>query len=267
MRVRTAEQLKLAVNAPPRPEKNDAGGDTQRFRELQRGWVAAWGGRLLEESASDKEWSEWWKQSKTQHKKLMQAALDSENDSQLVDASDAPPAKRPAVRVAGLDYVTTAWLKQHAPEILSLSVSEPEEVDGGKRRLLRATVEFYDFDEEACRFDICSELEREEVECEEMLLTYDNGEVSTKRAREENALLRLVKPLRAETDKARLPALPSLPAATPHPCRLQPAADQRPPRYFRRPRGRLMWQQYKHRLQGVAYPSSCSATARTRARR
>ena len=132
-RVRTEEQLKLALDAPPRPEKKDAGGDPTRWRELQRDWVAAWHGRLLEADASDKAWLEWWRQSKTQHKKLVQIAGGIENVSNA-SADDAVerPAKVAAVRVAGLDYVTTAWLKQHVPEIIYLCVSEPEEHNGAK---------------------------------------------------------------------------------------------------------------------------------------
>ena len=59
-----------------------------------------------------------WKQSKTQHKKLLRGASEREN---------APPAKVAAVRVAGLKYVTTAWLQRHAPQISSLSVSAGEQ--------------------------------------------------------------------------------------------------------------------------------------------
>ena len=65
-RVRLEEQLQLALNAPPRPEWEDAGGDKARWRELQHDWVAAWRGRLLERPASEKAWSEWWKQSRKQ---------------------------------------------------------------------------------------------------------------------------------------------------------------------------------------------------------
>ena len=134
-RVRTEEQLQLALDAPPRPEKKDAGGDAWRWRELQRGWVAAWHGRLLEEDASEVAWLEWWRQAKTQHKKLLQAANALTSSADAADAADARPAKVAkvaAVRVAGLGYVTMAWLKQHVPELVSLSVSEPEEHDGVK---------------------------------------------------------------------------------------------------------------------------------------
>ena len=150
-RVRTEEQLQLALDAPPRPEKKDAGGDPTRWRELQRGWVAAWHGRLLDVDASEAAWLEWWRQSKTQHKKLLQAAGGNASSADAADAADARPAKVAkvaAVRVAGLDYVTTAWLKQHVPELVSLSVSEPEEHDGVKVRRLTAIVEFYDWDDE-----------------------------------------------------------------------------------------------------------------------
>jgi len=53
-RVRSEEQLQFALNAPPRPQWEDAGGDKARWRELQHDWVAAWRGRLLERPASEK---------------------------------------------------------------------------------------------------------------------------------------------------------------------------------------------------------------------
>ena len=147
-------------------------------------------------------------------KKLLEAGSDIENSS--AGAADAPPAKRSAVRVAGLDYVTTAWLKQHAPEIVSLRVSEPEDLDGvpgGKQRVLTAVVECYDWDDDAGRVagcfrdddwweDVGAALERVEEEREEVLVTHDDGEGSTNREREQSALLRLVKQDREETVRA-----------------------------------------------------------------
>ncbi len=183
-RVRTEEQLKLALDAPPRPEKKDAGGDKARWRELQRDWVATWSGRLLDEDVGDKAWLEWWRQSKTQHKALLQASRKENTSNSSADAADAPPAKVAAVRIPGLNYVTTAWLKRRVPEIVSLSVSEPEDLDAAsgeqRQRVLTATVETSDGEEER----------------EELLITYDHGdrrEGSSNRAREECALLRLVK--------------------------------------------------------------------------
>ena len=147
-RVRTEEQLQLAREAPPRPEKKDAGGDAARWRELQCGWVAAWGGRLLEAGVSDKAWTEWWKQSKTQHKALLRFASMYEDTNDVAAgapnsvAEGAPPAKvvAPAVYVAALDYVTTAWLQRHAPQITNLSASTGVMNDGSKRVFLKALV-------------------------------------------------------------------------------------------------------------------------------
>ena len=110
-RVRTEEQLRRAREAPPRPEKKDAGDDMARWRELQRGWVAAWGGRLLEAGVGDKSWVEWWKQAKTQHNALLRFAAMNENTNDIAAGSPngvavgAPPAKvvAPAVYVAALD--------------------------------------------------------------------------------------------------------------------------------------------------------------------
>ena len=148
-RVRTEEQLRLAREAPPRPEKKDAGDDMALWRELQRGWVAAWGGRLLEAGVSDKEWVDWWKQSKKQHKALLRFASEITNEVDIAAAGapngvavGAPPTKvvARAVHVAALDYVTTAWLQRHAPEITSLSASNVEMSDGSRRVFLNALV-------------------------------------------------------------------------------------------------------------------------------
>ena len=134
-RVRSEEQLQLALNAPPRPEWEDAGGDKARWRELQHDWVAAWRGRLLERPASEKAWSEWWKQSRKQHKALLlhNAASTKEN-------AGAPPVRVAAVRIAGLECVTTRWLQQHAPQVRSLSASTGVNDFGDKCVTLKAQV-------------------------------------------------------------------------------------------------------------------------------
>ena len=203
-RVRTREQLQLALDAPPRPEDKDAGGDKERWRELQRVWVAAWQGRLLELEASDKKWKEWWKQSKKQHKELLQAAADNkENTAESTrDAADEPPAKVAAVRVPGLDYLTTAWLRRRVPEVVSLQVSEPVEFgvgqglreDAGKCRQLTAVLVGATGEEESR---------------ETTLTTYKDGDFgngSSNRMREELAVLRLVKPVREAIEKAHAAA-------------------------------------------------------------
>ena len=144
-RVRTEAQLRLVLDAPPRPEKHEACGDATRWRELRRGWVAAWGGRVLslEDESNEKSWTAWWKQSKTQFKELMAVAKSSqENLSANTAATDAaPPSKVAAVCIPGLKHVTTAWLQRNAPQIAALSVSELEVAVGEAKRVeLMATV-------------------------------------------------------------------------------------------------------------------------------
>ena len=77
---RSAEQLQLALNAPRRPEITDcdvcarcAGGTCVRWRELQRQWVESWQGRPPPESEGRRK--DWWKGVKTQHTKLLAAAV------------------------------------------------------------------------------------------------------------------------------------------------------------------------------------------------
>ena len=120
-RVRSEEQLQLALDAPPRPEWEDAGGDKARWRELQHDWVAAWRGRLLERTASEKAWSEWWKQSRKQHKALLHVAASTKENANAV-AAGAPPVKVAAVRLAGLEFVSSAWLQRHAPQVCAINV-------------------------------------------------------------------------------------------------------------------------------------------------
>ena len=52
----------------------------------------------------------------------------------------APPAKVAAVRLPGLEYVTTAWLQKRAPQVKSLSSSTSVSADGNKRVKLKALV-------------------------------------------------------------------------------------------------------------------------------
>ena len=92
---RDAAQLQRALNAPPRPEifECDAcavclGGPCQRWRQRQREWVEAWGGRPPPAQGS---WGEWWKAQKAQHAKLLAAA----------QAGHAAPAAQPAPASAG----------------------------------------------------------------------------------------------------------------------------------------------------------------------
>ena len=141
-RVRTEEQLQLALDAPPRPEMKDAGGDKACWREMQRNWVAAWKGRLLEEADACNEaiWNQWWKQSKTQHKALLRVAASSKENVNAVAAPVAPPAKVAAVRLAGLEYVTSAWLQRRAPQVKSLRVLAGISADGNKCIVLKALV-------------------------------------------------------------------------------------------------------------------------------
>ena len=76
---RSAEQLQLALNAPPRPDIADCdvcaqcpGGTCARWRERQRDWVQTWQGKPPPESSA--RWGDWWKGVKTQHAKLVAAA-------------------------------------------------------------------------------------------------------------------------------------------------------------------------------------------------
>ena len=73
MKVRSDEQLRLAMAAPERPKHDAAVGDEARWRALQNEWVASWGGRLLADDAAAAQRKAWWKQAKKQHGELMQA--------------------------------------------------------------------------------------------------------------------------------------------------------------------------------------------------
>ena len=187
-RVRSEEQLQLAVDAPPRPEKKDAGGDKARWRELQRNWVAAWKGQLLDEADACKEAiaARWWKQSKTRHKALLRVAASSKENANAVAAPTAPPAKVAAVRLAGLQHVTAAWLQRRAPQISSLSTSTGKDADGNTLVTLKALVggeereAFVHYSEE---FD------------------YDGLRENVHRKREETALLQLASGAEREAAK------------------------------------------------------------------
>ena len=192
-RVRTEEQLQLALNAPPRPERKDAGGDSAcgdndskaRWRTLQCDWVASWRGRLLEADASAEAWRQWWKQSKSQYKALLLVAASNKENSNAVVASNtvatgAPPSKVAAVRLAGLEYVTTAWLQRRAPEVKSLSASAGVSADGSKCITLKALV---------------AGEEREAVvdySTDGLGEYYDGQRENVNRKREETALLQVV---------------------------------------------------------------------------
>ena len=75
--VRTNEQLRLALAAPPRPQYADAQGDNEAdrlesWRSLRRDWVATWQGKAPPEV--DSEWRRWWDRAGEQHRKLVAAA-------------------------------------------------------------------------------------------------------------------------------------------------------------------------------------------------
>ena len=71
MRVRTDEQLRLAMNAPTRPEAKGVSDEARRT--LQREWVASWHGRSLADGADAAQHKAWWKQAKKQHGELVAA--------------------------------------------------------------------------------------------------------------------------------------------------------------------------------------------------
>ena len=120
----------------------EAGGDRACWRELQRNWVAAWKGHQLEEAdaCSEALAARWWKQSKTQHKALLRVAASFKENVNAVAAPIAPPAKVAAVRLAGLQHVTAAWLQRRAPQISSLSTSTGKDADGNTLVTLKALV-------------------------------------------------------------------------------------------------------------------------------
>jgi len=70
--VRSDAQLRLADQAPPRPEYSEAGGDHERWKDMQRHWVASWGGKLP--PADDVDWKSWWRRAGAQHRDLIAAA-------------------------------------------------------------------------------------------------------------------------------------------------------------------------------------------------
>ena len=91
---RSAEQLQLALDAPPRPEISECdvcetctGGTCARWRQRQREWVQTWQGRPPPESEG--RWGEWWKTVKTKHSRML-AATEAEQ------AAQAEHAKAPA---------------------------------------------------------------------------------------------------------------------------------------------------------------------------
>ena len=70
--VRSDAQLRLADQAPPRPEYPEAGGDHERWKDMRRHWVASWGGKLP--PADDVDWKGWWRRAGAQHRDLVAAA-------------------------------------------------------------------------------------------------------------------------------------------------------------------------------------------------
>ena len=100
---RPAAQLQRARDAPPRPELADCdacekcrGGRCERWRQLQRQWVEAWGGRPPPDEGN---WGNWWKGVKTHHAHILAAA---EAPAEQPEREAAPAAagnaagKRPA---------------------------------------------------------------------------------------------------------------------------------------------------------------------------
>ena len=117
---RTEQQLRLALDAPPRPEYESAGGDEARWQQMRLDWASAWGGRLITNEDGDRDWKRWWKQAKKQHGELLVAAR-----KLLVDSPEELTAK-----IDGLS-LTNKWVGSHAPEITELHVSEAEVSPGG----------------------------------------------------------------------------------------------------------------------------------------
>ena len=100
---RPAAQLQRARDAPPRPELYDCdvckhckGGECARWRQMQREWVEAWGGRPPPEEGSN--WRNWWKQAKAHHAQLIAAA-----DAQLLAPAAALAAGAAGKRLAQPD--------------------------------------------------------------------------------------------------------------------------------------------------------------------
>ena len=137
MKVRSDEQLLLALNAPERPERG-AEGD-KRWHELQTAWVASWHGRPLPEGATAAQCTAWWKQAKKQHRELVQAAHQRFGTDDGGGGGHAP--------IAGLK-LTKSWVEQHAPEIRKLSCESADTPGGGRIRHLQATVQGPDGDED-----------------------------------------------------------------------------------------------------------------------
>ena len=105
---RPAAQLQRARDAPPRPELADCdacekcrGGTCERWRQLQRQWVEAWGGRPPPEEGSN--WGNWWKGVKTHYAHIIAAAEAAEQPEREAAPAAAGNAagKRPARRAAG----------------------------------------------------------------------------------------------------------------------------------------------------------------------
>ena len=151
--------------------------------------MAAWKGRLLDEADACNEamCAQWWKQSKTQHKALLRVAASSKENVNAVAAPIAPPAKVAAVRLAGLQHVTTAWLQRRAPQINSLSISTGKNADGNTRVTLKALVG--------------GEVREAFVHYSEDGFYYDGQRENINRKREETALLQLASGAEREAAK------------------------------------------------------------------
>ena len=131
--------------------------------------------------------NQWWKQSKTQHKALLRVAASSKENVNAVAAPIAPPAKVAAVRLAGLQHVTTAWLQRRAPQINSLSISTGKNADGNTRVTLKALVG--------------GEVREAFVHYSEDGFYYDGQRENINRKREETALLQLASGAEREAAK------------------------------------------------------------------
>ena len=93
---RPAAQLQRAREAPARPELADCdacdicrGGSCERWRQRQREWVEAWGGRPPPEEGN---WGNWWKGVKMHHTQILAAAEAAEQAAR--EAAPAAAGKR-----------------------------------------------------------------------------------------------------------------------------------------------------------------------------
>lgn len=94
--VRSDAQLLLAFNAPPRPEyERDAKGDSDRWKQLRRSWVAAWQGHAAPgDETPNADWKKWWSRANEQHGQLVKEARQRGLDAAKLQASSAAGSKR-----------------------------------------------------------------------------------------------------------------------------------------------------------------------------